>query len=840
MKPFPVPGLRAKVILILAPVVMIPLVLMSYLFFTQQASEMSRQVASQSERAWRTTEQALRQLDLEAGIQLQLLSQLPQIRQYFIVQDETQRDFLLYRPILETFRTWLSVQAAYEALIMTDKAGQPAVSLYKPGRKDATDTGPPGEQAWFGELSATPAGETFRTPLWNGQDLKLLYGRPIPMTTYSDWKTSSKQDIGGYLVLRVNLEPLARSVAQLALGKTGFAVLLGPDHAPLSQAETFLRSDLKALADLTAVQPEGTSLSAVELKGASYFTRLYELPYGLELMTVWPAKETVELAQKVARQTVLGLTVLIVLTGLVLLVLLHRILVRPILDLQDMAHDIGHNRMHSDNPDLDRHLATASRRDEIGALARAFQDMNINLRATSMKLRQIAYQDSLTGLANRNLFSSYLNKALAAAKRHHHHLVVMYIDIDGFKEVNDTLGHDAGDKVLQEIARRLRTCLREEDMISSMRQVSAAQDKGELSRIGGDEFAIILPHVTEPASVRLVAERVLDALRKPFEIHNRTYHLGASIGVAMYPLDGEEAVELLKRADIAMYQAKAKGKNQVEFYSQEMETKALERQNLLQDLRVALEAGQFELHYQPQLDLRSGRICAVEALLRWKHPEMGYIPPDRFIPVAEDSGLIVDIGQWVLDEACQAAVRLHEAGLPWLRVAVNFSTVQFRKTQDIVRRVEQSLTRHALNGRFLEVEITETAIMQSGEIALDTLLRLRELGTTIAMDDFGTGYSSLATLRDLPIDVLKIDKSFTDGILISHQGQAIVRAILAMTRELGIEVVAEGVEQAEQVAFFQLEHCHVLQGYHICRPMPEPDLAAWILNFDPALLSPSA
>ncbi|RMF16494.1 MAG: EAL domain-containing protein [Gammaproteobacteria bacterium] len=835
----PALGLRARVLLILTPIVVIPLIAMGYRFFAEQAGEMRRQAEVRSEVVYQTVQETILDLDRQAAGQILLLAQLPQIRQYFLVDDLQQRNFLLYRPLLETFRTWLSANTAYEALFLLDSGGQIQIQLHKQGHKESHDATPPADQPWFRALRTLDARSTYRT-LLSGSDTDVLYAHAIPQTTYSDWKTRADQEIAGYLVMRINLAPLAEHVRTQKLGETGFAVLLTPELKPISSAPGWSLQALSELANQTGSRPEPDTLSTVTLDDTTYFTRLHKLPLDLKLLTVWPANDTLRLARKVARTTLVWMSITVAITVFLLFFMLDRAVIHPIEALRDMAHDIGHNKLHTDNPDLTRHLATASRQDEIGALARAFQDMNINLRATSLKLRQIAYEDSLTGLANRHMFTTFLNKALAAAKRHHRHLVVMYIDIDGFKEVNDTLGHDAGDRVLREIAQRIQASLRDEDLVSRVRDVSGRGEKGELSRIGGDEFAIILTHIQEPGCVHLIAERILDALRKPFNVQNRQYQLGASIGVAMYPHDGEDASDLLKRADIAMYQAKHKGKDQVEFYSRDMEQRTLERQGLLQDLRRALKAGEFELHYQPQLNLNNGRIEAVEALLRWKHPEEGYIPPYRFIPIAEDSGLIVDIGQWVLQEACRATRRLHQAGLPWLRMAVNFSTVQFYRTHDVVGLVRDALNESGLHGRYLEMEITETAIMQSGEIAVDTLLKLHELGVTIAMDDFGTGYSSLATLRDLPIDILKIDKSFTDGILRSRQGQAIVRAILAMTRELGLQVVAEGVEQREQVHFYEAEGCHLLQGYHISRPMPETDLADWIRQFDARLLRTDA
>ena len=414
--------------------------------------------------------------------------------------------------------------------------------------------------------------------------------------------------------------------------------------------------------------------------------------------------------------------------------------------------------------------------------------------------------DVLTGLANRLLLRERLEQAMAVARRSTLPLWVVFIDLDRFKFVNDTLGHDAGDTLLKLIADRLRAATREIDTVA---------------RLGGDEFVLLLPQHANGDPGQAILQRVLDAVAQPLLVAGHEFFLTCSMGVATYPLDGDSAETLIKHADIAMYRAKEQGRNHWQSYAPAMNASMLARLSLESELRHALERGQFHLVYQPQVELRSGKIVGMEALLRWQHPTLGAIAPGDFIHLAEEMGLIVPIGAWVLQTACAQAKAWQKAGLSHLRLAVNLSARQFRQS-GLLQSVREILAVTGLEARFLELELTESMMMQDVEQAIATMGKLKALGLQLSIDDFGTGYSSLAHLRHFPIDVLKIDKSFVSDIMYSADDAAIVQAIIALAHSLRLKVIAEGVETAQQLAFLRQHGCDQMQGYLFSRPLAAP------------------
>ena len=420
--------------------------------------------------------------------------------------------------------------------------------------------------------------------------------------------------------------------------------------------------------------------------------------------------------------------------------------------------------------------------------------------------RQANY-DELTGLANRNLFQDRLNQALTLARRHTCGLAVLFIDLDNFKHINDSLGHDAGDTLLTQVAGRLTGSVREGDTVA---------------RQGGDEFVLILSEIKEETDVPGVAQKILMVMAAPFDIGGREIRVTCSIGIASYPKDGEDRQTLLKNADAAMYRAKELGRNNIQYYAAEMNVRAMERLMLENSLYHAVVRNEFLLHYQPQVDLRSGEISGMEALVRWKHPELGLISPATFIPVAEDSGLIVAIGEWVLRTACAQNVAWQRAGLKPISVSVNLSARQFRQP-DLAERIAAILRETGLDPAHLELELTESLVMQDVEKTIATLGRLKAMGIKLSIDDFGTGYSSLNYLKRFPIHTLKIDQSFVRDITTDPSDAAIAKTIISMAHELGLMVIAEGVETEEQQSFLRLRRCDEMQGYFFSKPVPAED-----------------
>ena len=452
-------------------------------------------------------------------------------------------------------------------------------------------------------------------------------------------------------------------------------------------------------------------------------------------------------------------------------------------------------------------LPTAHDRHCIDAVAR-LAGIAIERQRSEQRIRHMAHHDELTGLPNRALLNARLAQALAQARRTGRPLGLLFLDLDGFKYINDSLGHEIGDRLLRTAAVRLQAIVRPGDTVA---------------RLGGDEFVVMLVDLKRPEDAAAIAHDIVQALSRPLRADERTLHVTASVGVATFPADGDSAELLLKHADAAMYRAKAQGRNGVQCYTRDMGLQAHQRVELQTALRLAVEQGQFELHYQPQCAPESGRIVAMEALIRWQHPELGLVSPERFIPLAEETGLIAPIGRWVLRTACRQLQAWHAAGHTRLVMAVNLSARQFL-AQDIPQLVREVLEEHGLPARALELELTETALMHNAESVRSTLQALKDLGVVLALDDFGTGYSSLNHLRRFPIDAIKIDKSFTAEMASSDDTTAIVRAIVAMARSLGVQTVAEGVENEAQLRFLAALQCDRVQGYHLGRPQPPGEL----------------
>lgn len=437
------------------------------------------------------------------------------------------------------------------------------------------------------------------------------------------------------------------------------------------------------------------------------------------------------------------------------------------------------------------------------------------------EIYRLAYFDTLTGLANRQHLIERLEGEIRRASGNHSQLGVLFLDLDGFKHINDTLGHATGDMLLQHASQRLRLGVRPTDTVSRPSHESRGMN---LARLGGDEFTVIIPDMIHPEDALTVAHRIQELMRQPFFITGREMVLTASIGIAVYPDDGEDADTLIKHADTAMYHAKYLGRDNIQFYSPSLTHQAMRRLNMETALRRALEAQEFYLVYQPQLDLSTGRILSVEALIRWAHPQQGMISPMEFIPLAESNGLIIPIGEWVLRTACREVAHWHARGHP-LRVAVNLSPAQFRHgvLTDIVRDILQDT---GLKTAHLEMEITESTLMDESATTLQTLRELHEMGLKISLDDFGTGYSSMSYLKRLPLHNLKVDRSFVSGLPHDTESLAIIKAIISLGESLGFTVTAEGVETLAQAEILKQQSCHALQGYYFSQPVSSDRILA--------------
>jgi diguanylate cyclase (GGDEF)-like protein/PAS domain S-box-containing protein len=444
-----------------------------------------------------------------------------------------------------------------------------------------------------------------------------------------------------------------------------------------------------------------------------------------------------------------------------------------------------------------------NRRGQVTGAVMVFHDVSA-ARAMTLQMSYLAQHDSLTDLPNRILLNDRLSEAIELSTRHRRKLAVLFLDLDRFKNINDSLGHIVGDGLLQSVGRRLFTCVRSSDTVS---------------RLGGDEFVVLLWEVNHAQDAAITADKILHALREPHQVSGHELHITGSIGIVTYPDDGADAESLLKKADVAMYHAKDSGRDSYQFFKPDMNVHAMERQSLEDSLRHAIERCELSLHYQPKMNLATGTIIGVEALIRWCHPQRGLVPPVQFIAVAEDSGLIVPIGRWVLREACRQARAWQIAGLPPMCMAINISAVELC-TPGFVAGVRTTLEQTNLEPRYLELELTETALLEDSRSVAEVLKELKDIGVLLALDDFGTGYSSLSHLKRFPIDALKIDRSFVHDLTTGEDDAGIVTAVIGLGRTLHMRVVAEGVETREQLAILQHHGCPQGQGYYFSRPVP--------------------
>ncbi|MBR8256349.1 EAL domain-containing protein [Burkholderia ambifaria] len=477
---------------------------------------------------------------------------------------------------------------------------------------------------------------------------------------------------------------------------------------------------------------------------------------------------------------------------------------------EGVPFSLEHRLVHADGTErCVLHQAESGRDPDHAIILRGIVQDITERKMQQGRIEYLANHDALTGLPNRNLLSDRMEQAMSQARRTGQLVAVMVLDLDRFKHINDSFGHSVGDGLLRVVAARLKRSVRDGDTVA---------------RLGGDEFVVMLVNLATQADADVIARKILDTFIEPFTLDEHDLHVTTSVGVSLCPTDGANAETLLKTADAALYAAKEHGRNCYRFYTRELGARVEEQTILENALHQAVANHELELYYQPKVDLKTGQISGVEALIRWRRPGIGVIPPDRFIPIAEDCGLILPIGEWVLRTACMQAVAWRRDGHPPIRIAVNLSARQFRQ-QDVAAMVRTTLEETGLAPDSLELELTESVLMQDCDAIAHTLRELKALGVVLSLDDFGTGYSSLSYLKDLPIDVVKIDRSFLDDVTTSAEGASLTRSIIAMAESLHMETVAEGVETEAQLSFLNRHRCHAMQGYYFSHPVTGDEIA---------------
>jgi len=668
--------------------------------------------------------------------------------------------------------------------------------------------------AWFVEASKSDAA-TY-TAFMNNPDNNrpvLLTSKPLMFIKGKNTRNAGKRKLYGYLVLTIELGYLARVSRNLNVGQNGDIfftdssgkILFHPDN---SRTGTLVTPAL--FARLGKAIKQGTQVDAPYMNETAHY-QATKLDDWLHAVAVYRENEFTGKSISLARSVTIIACVAILLTITFLFSVLRTLLIKPIQKLSQAAKEIGRGKLLVP--------INVDSRDEIGELASTFKEMSENLNHYHEQVHYIAYHDSLTGLPNRLMFKDYLKRATAEARRNDQELSILFLDLDNFKRINDSLGHIAGDKLLEAFADRLQSCLRETDVLSH-----SPQDNSEsvMARLAGDEFTILLPRTTGPVSAEKVARRVLELMATPFIINKQELYISTSIGIALFPADGTNADDLMKNADIAMYHAKKSGRNNYQYFSQTLNDELLNKLKIESKLRHAVNNNELEVYYQPQMSLGSGQIEGAECLLRWKDEELGMISPDVFIPIAEEYGLIIDITEWLIRDICVRAHQWRKKFKHPITMAINISAVHFCGN-DLKGLINRTIHATGYDPEFLEVELTETSILQDPEMAIETLQQIQSMGLQTSLDDFGTGYSSLNYLMQLPLNKLKIDRSFIMNMDKGEKGTAIVSAIIAMAHSLGLEVIAEGVEDGEHVQLLRKMKCDIVQGYFIARPMPAAD-----------------
>lgn len=810
--------LHAKVLLVVVPLAVIPLLIIGWL-----AYEQLRSTAVERSSIQMTTlmDQMARNFQMHQDVakaNAKLFADASLMRAYALTEDEEERYVLMLPSLLKLFSSYLRAYPDYTEIRF----------LLPDGYEDARTTLIPipniteeeGDTPFFQQLSRFK-GDAFvqvSTPP-DSHTVSLQVARPVRLIDLATQDPlNGKPTLRGYLVVTMGLDFMAEQMANSRAGEKAHTLIVNENgeilfHQDPSQLGQYISVALlkKALEIgkndqlVPAVYQEMDSLLATR--------RLHE---GLLLIGILPKeellKESLRLGNSVA-WIVLGTIVLLIFA---LLISMNVLMVRPLKQLMSAVREIGRGNLAP--------TIALSTSDELGKLGLSFQEMAGNLEKSRVKVEHLAYHDSLTGLPNRFRAHETLRHMISLAHRENRRMAVLFLDLDNFKRVNDTLGHQVGDQLLMEMAIRLQVVLRAEDVIH---QEVSQHTSDVLARLGGDEFVVLLSNVSSSRDAAKVASRILDIMKLPFYFNDNEIYSGCSIGISLFPSDGSDVDDLIKRADAAMYQAKSQGRNNFQFYSASYNLAALEHISLEGRLRRALKNNELVLYYQPLVQARTGKIVGLEALLRWNDPLEGIIPPDKFIPVAEESGLILPLGEWVLREAGRQLSVWQAAGFTDACVSVNVSAIQLQR-QDLVTIVDQVLKDNGLHPWQLELEITETALMRIRPEVIGDLNAMRQKGVTISLDDFGTGYSSLSLLQELPIGKLKIDKSFVRDMLVDPKDAAIVSAVLFIAKSLGLRSTAEGVETPEQAARLAEEGCDQLQGYLLCRPLPVAEMTEFL------------
>ncbi len=827
-------NLKGKLLFGIVPIILITTLSLGFVAYSQLGRQKEQDKVKQLRLVIEQVSMRTNALVKDANASINLLSKSNQILRYVTVQGDARRKARLLPALDELFTTYQNQYPEYSEIQLFTNDGE--VSCSKLALPYSSNLSPMASTQ-FCEHMVSNNLESYSTFISDPQ-LKqsgFVFGRRIEIRNPYDPSNDEVSKLRGYLVVTADAKEFGESAIRFNNSQIKSFYLLTDEgrfvfHSDTDRVGSIAPSAQKILSTVK-VAPEEERIFEQDGKLLSTtfdgYEALYEskvLHKNLVLVGVLPIAEFKEVQLKLAMSVALLTLIAILVTTLTLWATLKALVLSPIRKLQDISEAIGDRRNVVP--------AQSVRKDEIGQLEKSFYDMNAKLDSSMAEIQkshehieQLAFVDSLTGLPNRRRFLSLLEDAIEEANttESSYKIAIYFIDIDDFKRVNDLLGHDAGNLLLQEISKRLTA------VVSSTNTQIELAESAIVGRIGGDEFVLMVPEINSESDISDIADDVKTVFALPIFIENQQFTMAASIGAAMYPDHGENVNELLKSADTAMYEVKLTNKNGFCLFNTEMTYKVKNKAQLEYDLRHAIKRKEIYLVYQPQIGSMEGEVVGFEALIRWNHSEKGNIPPNEFIPIVEEFGLIGTYGFWVLNEACAQWRQWFNEGIAPPRVAVNVSPLQLSQV-NLKEQVEQVLDKYNMPACALEIELTESCIIEAPAQVINTIEELRKLGTRVALDDFGTGYSSLSALAMLPIDTIKLDRSFISDISEDSKNGRIVTAVLSLANALELESIAEGVETESEQSFLKQNNCDVLQGYLLSRPLDVESATKWLAS----------
>lgn len=821
--------LNTKILLLILPLVVTPIATIGWFAYQQISENSFNNSTRQAQTILQDIASRIRSFESNTNSNLELFSNDNLIHKYVLTSEESRYD-LLMPALLRLFSTYQKAYPDYyEIRIIMPDGFEDARRL----NRDIDNVTEEEANSSVGSRILINNNKTvsFFQKNPDNQELSYYASKALIIKDRAFDSQTAKPKLRAYLSITASINWLKEIINQQSIGEEGFLFLA--DSNGRVYVSNNNQSLITASAKITQIfKKNNENINIKKLVNNHEYNNhnlltlgetqgyLWSKPVSKQFMLYawYPNKEILHQS----RQLGISITSIALFSILLLSVLVFKgldyFIVRPIKRLEQSTKDIGRGDLIND--------IVINSNDEIGSLAESFNSMSQNLLRSTEQIKYLAYHDDLTGLPNRLMFHEYATQAVAFAKRNRQRLSILYLDLDNFKRVNDTMGHKAGDFLLKKVSDRVLSCLRESDYAS--RPDEEITDIA--ARIGGDEFLVLLHDIPDNFLPGKVANRIIDVLSEPVIIDNNQFYVSASIGITIFPDDAITTDNLIKHADIAMYHAKNSGKNNYQYFLESMNSSLIKRMALENKLRTAITDNQLFLNYQPQIDLLTGEIYGVEALVRWNDPEAGLVSPNTFISIAEETGLIVELGEWVLKQACQQVRNWQLEGIKPIKVSVNFSAVQFAKV-DLPELIISALKETGLEAQYLDIEITETVIMEDIEKISSVLNQIRKLGCAISLDDFGTGYSSLNYLRQFPIDTLKIDRSFVKEIDDNADDKsAIIIAIIAMSHALNLKVVAEGIETKTQLDQLIEWQCDYIQGFYLHRPLAAPEIEELLLR----------